>query len=207
MQKVAEHSKIPVINMQCEDYHPTQALADLHTIKEKFQNNLQDKKFVVSWTYAPNYIRPLSMPQSLVLLMTRFGMDVTFARPEEFRLKPEIIEQAKSNAEKAGVDFEICTDMEEEFQNAHVVYPKSWGPIVHTYEEEGLKLIDKYPEWVVDSEKMDLTCSDSLYMHCMPADRDIEVTSEVLDGPHSVIFNEAENRLHINKALMAATMA
>ena len=208
MQDVAKYSDIPVINMQCEDYHPTQALADLLTIKEKFQNDLKGKKFVVSWTHAPNYIRPISMPQSLILLMTRFGMDVTLAHPEEFHMKEEIVEQAKDNAERNGVDFDICHDMDEAFSDAHIVYPKSWGPVAYTDdEEEGLELIDKYPDWVVDQEKMNLTQNDSLYMHCMPADRDIEVTSEVLDGPHSVIFDEAENRLHINKALMAATMA
>ncbi len=208
MKDVAQFSDIPVINMQCEDYHPTQALADLLTIKEKFQNYIQNKKFVVSWTYAPNYIRPISMPQSLILLMTRFGMDVTLAHPEEFHMKEDILDQAKANAQNAGVNFEVKHDMEEAFEGADIVYPKSWGPVVYTdNEQEGLDLIEKYPEWVVDQDKMNLTKDNSLYMHCMPADRDIEVTSEVLDGPNSVIFDEAENRLHINKALMATTMA
>lgn len=208
MKDVAEFSDIPVINMQCEDYHPTQALADLLTIKEKFQNYIQNKKFVVSWTYAPNYIRPISMPQSLILLMTRFGMDVTLAHPKEFHMKEDILNQAKQNAKEAGVNFEVKHDMEEAFEGADIVYPKSWGPVVYTDDEQkGLNLIEKYPEWVVDQNKMDLTQVNSLYMHCMPADRDIEVTSEVLDGPNSVIFDEAENRLHINKALMATTMA
>ena len=208
MHEIAKHSSIPVINMQCEEYHPTQALADLLTIKEKFNNDLKGRKFVVSWTYGPNYIRPLSMPQSLVLLMPRFGMDVTLAYPKEFYLRPEIVEQAKDNAKKAGVKFEILHDMKEAFQDADIVYPKSWGPIMHTKDEkEGLALIDKYPEWVVTQDKINLTKAHSIYMHCMPADRDVEVTSEVMDGPHSVIIDEAENRLHINKALMAATMA
>ncbi|HBY58024.1 MAG TPA: ornithine carbamoyltransferase [Candidatus Atribacteria bacterium] len=208
MREIAKYSSIPVINMQCDEYHPTQALADLLTIKEKFNHDLKGKKFVVSWTYGPNYIRPLSMPQSLILLMPRFGMNVTLAHPKEFYLRPEIVEQAKENAKKAGIKFEILHDMEEAFQDADIVYPKSWGPIMYTEDEkEGLALIDKYPEWVVTQEKMNLTKEHSIYMHCMPADRDIEVTSEVLDGPHSVIIDEAENRLHINKAIMAATMA
>lgn len=208
MQSLAEYSRIPILNMQCEMYHPTQALADLMTIKEKFNNDLRGKKFVISWTFGPNYIRPLSMPHSLVLLMSRFGMDVSLAHPKEFALKPEILEQAEKNAKDAGVKFETVDSMEDSFKDAHVVYAKSWGPIMHTEDEqEGLALIDKYPGWVVDKKKMDLAKPESIYMHCMPADRDIEVTSEVLDSPQSVIYDEAENRLHINKALMALTMA
>ena len=207
METVAKFAEIALLNMQCDDYHPTQALADLLTIKEKFNNDLKGKKFVVSWTYAPNYIRPLSMANSLALLMPRFGMDVVLAHPKEFHLKPEILDQAKANADKAGCSFSVCNDMEEAFADAHIVYPKSWGPICFTEDEaEGLALIDKYPEWVVDQKKMDLTRPDSIYMHCMPFDRDIEVTSEVADGPHSVVYDEAENRLHVHKALMALTM-
>lgn len=208
MKSIADHSEIPVINMQCETYHPTQALADLMTIKEKFNNNLRGKKFVISWTYAPNYIRPLSMPQSLILLMSRFGMNVILAHPREFNLRPDILKQAEANAKEAGVNFEVVDSMEESFQDAHVIYAKSWGPIMHTEDEKaGLKLIDKYTGWVVDQAKMKLASPEAIYMHCMPVDRDIEVASEVLDGLQSVIYDEAENRLHVHKALMALTMA
>jgi N-acetylornithine carbamoyltransferase len=207
MRALAEFAQIPVINMQCEIYHPTQALADLMTIKEKFHNNLQGKKFIISWTSAPNYIRPLSMPHSLILLMTRFGMDVTLAHPPEFNLRPDIMEQAEANAKEAGVKFEVVDSMEAAADGAHIVYAKSWGPIMHTEDEkEGLALIDKYPGWVVDKKMMDRARENAVYMHCMPADRDIEVTSEVMDGPRSVIYDEAENRMHVNKALMALTM-
>jgi N-acetylornithine carbamoyltransferase len=213
MRELAAHSTIPVVNMQCEDYHPTQVLADLLTIKEKFQNNLKHKKIVVSWTSAPNYIRPLSMAQSLVLCMPRFGMDVTLAIPPEFKLKPEIMAQARKNADLAGSKFEVVDSMEAACEGADVVYAKGWGPIMTTEDEkEGLALIDKYREngsmnWVVDQRKMNLTNPGSIYMHCMPYDRGIEVTDEVVDGPHSVVFDEAENRLHIMKAIMATTMA
>ena len=209
MTKLAEHAKIPVYNMQCDLYHPTQALADLFTIKEKFGNNLRGKKFVISWTYAPNYIRPLSMPHSLVLLMPRFGMDVTLAHPPEFKLMPEIMTEAKKNAQEAGVNFEVVDNMEEACQDAHIIYAKSWGPIAHTIDEKkGLALIEKYKDagWITDQRKIDVADPSSIYMHCMPADRGIEVTDEVMDGPHSVLYDEAENRLHIQKALMALTM-
>lgn len=208
MKSMASSSTIPVINMQCDEYHPTQALADLLTIQEKFPQGLKKKKFVISWTYAPNYIRPLSMPQSLALLMPRFGMDIVLAHPPEFHLRSPILEKARENAKRAGVDFQVTHDMEEAFSGAHIVYPKSWGPIAHTTDEkEGLRLIDSYPQWVVDEEKMALTDDDSIYMHCMPFDRDIEVTSAVADGPQSVVYDQAENRLHIQKAIMALTMA
>ncbi len=207
MKSLAEWSGIPVVNMQCEDYHPTQVLADIMTIKEKFQNNLKGKKIAVSWTSAPNYIRPLSMAHSLVLAMPRFGLDVTLAHPPEFKLKPEIMEQARKNAEASGSKFEVVDSMDEAVEGADVVYAKGWGPIMHTEDEkEGLALIDKYPGWIVNQERMDKTNPGSIYMHCMPFDRDIEVTSEVADGPHSVVFDEAENRLHIMKAIMACTM-
>jgi len=213
MREMAKWSNLPVVNMQCEDYHPTQVLADLMTIKDRFQNNLKDKKIVVSWTSAPNYIRPLSMPQSLIQLMPRFGMDVTLAHPPEFSLKPEVMETARKNTELAGGKFEVVNSMEEACKGADVVYAKGWGPIMHTEDEvEGVKIIDSYREngnmdWVVDKRKMDIANPESIYMHCMPYDRDIEVTSEVVDGPHSVVFDEAGNRLHIMKAIMAATMA
>jgi len=213
MREIAKWSSIPVVNMQCEDYHPTQVLADIMTIKEKFQNNLKNRKIVVSWTSAPNYIRPLSMAQSLVLAMPRFGLDVTLAHPKEFTLKPEIMEQAKRNAQLAGTKFEVVDDMEAACEGADIVYAKGWGPIMYTEDEaEGIAIIDKYREhgsqkWVVDQKKMDIANPESIYMHCMPFDRGVEVTNEVVDGPHSVVIDEAENRLHIMKAIMACTMA
>jgi N-acetylornithine carbamoyltransferase len=207
MVKLAQYAGIPVYNMQCDIYHPTQAMADLYTIREKFGKNTRGLKFVASWTYGPGYIRPLSMPQSLITLMPRFGMDVVLAHPKEFQLQPEIVARAEQYAKSNGVKFEIMDDMDAAFEGADVVYPKSWGPIMLTEDEkEGLAMIGKYPGWVVDSKKMALTRDESIYMHCMPADRGVEVTEEVMDGSHSVIYDEAENRLHIHKALMALTM-
>ncbi|MFO7848922.1 MAG: ornithine carbamoyltransferase [Spirochaetia bacterium] len=207
MQEVAKWSEIPVVNMQCEDFHPTQVLADLMTMREYFLNRLQGKKIMVSWTSAPNYIRPLSMAHSLVLLMPRFGLDVHLAHPPEFKLKPEIMEAARQNAAQAGTKFEVFDDMDAAVEGVDVVYAKGWGPIVHTEDEqEGLALIDKNPGWIVNSKRMQRASKDAIYMHCMPYDRDIEVTSEVADGPQSVVIEEAENRLHIMKAIMAATM-
>ena len=204
---VAEASRAPVLNMQCDLYHPFQCLADLMTIIEKKGRDLRKKKMVVSWAYASSYLKPLSVPQSLILQMPRFGLDVILAYPKEFGLVPGIVDKAKSQARQHGTGFEIVHDMDEAFQDADIVYAKSWGPMMTTSNaDEGKLLQDKYPSWITDSRRMALAKPDAIYMHPLPADRDIEVTSAVMDGPRSVVFDEAENRLHAQKGVMALTM-
>lgn len=204
---VAEASRAPVLNMQCDIYHPFQCLADLMTIQEKKGRDLRKKKIVVSWAYASSYLKPISVPQSLILQMPRFGMDVTLSYPPEFKLMPDIVEEAKAQARKYGTAFEIVHDMKEGFKDADVVYAKSWGPLLTTADPvEGKRIQDKYQDWITDAAKMAVAKPDAIYMHPLPADRDVEVTSEVMDGPHSVVFDQAENRLHAQKAVMALTM-
>jgi len=206
LRAVAEHASVPVLSMQCDVYHPCQILADYLTIREKF-GDTRGLKLGVAWTHAPNYVRPISVPQSLILMMPRFGIDVTLAIPPEFKLMPEIVAQAEANAEAAGARFEISHTFEDAFEDADVVIPKSWGPLVHTTDvEEGLALIDKYPTWTCDAKRMALGREHLIYMHPLPADRGREVSDEVIDGPQSVVYDEAENRLHVQKALMALTM-
>jgi N-acetylornithine carbamoyltransferase len=206
LTEIAEHADIPVLSMQCDVYHPCQILADYLTIRERF-GETRGLKLGVAWTSAPNYVRPLSVPQSLILMMPRFGIDVTLAYPPEFRLMPEIEEQARANAEAAGASFEITHQFADAFEGADAVVPKSWGPLVVTQDStEGLELIEKYPEWRCTSEHMALGHDDMIYMHPLPADRGREVTDEVIDGPQSVVYDEAENRLHVQKALMTLTM-
>ena len=206
LREVAEHAEVPVLSMQCDVYHPCQILADFLTIRETF-GETRGLKLGVAWTSAPNYVRPLSVPQSLILMMPRFGIDVTLAYPPEFKLMPEIEEQARANAAGAGSSFEITHRFEDAFEGADAVVPKSWGPLVVTQDTgEGLALIEKYPEWRCTSEHMALGQDHMVYMHPLPADRGREVTNEVIDGPQSVVYREAENRLHVQKALMALTM-
>ncbi|GAB4271786.1 MAG: ornithine carbamoyltransferase [Candidatus Promineifilaceae bacterium] len=204
---VAEASRAPVLNMQCDIYHPHQCLADLMTIMEKKGKDLRGKKIVVSWAYASSYLKPISVPQSLILQMPRFGMDVVLTHPPEFPLMPEIVAQAQELARENGTSFEMMDNMEDAYKDADVIYAKSWGPLVTTADPvEGKALQDKYKNWLVDDAKMALAKKDAIYMHPLPADRDIEVTSSVLDGPQSVVMDEAENRLHVQKAVMALTM-
>ena len=204
---VASASRSPVLNMQCDIYHPYQCLADIMTIIEKKGRDLKGKKMVVSWAYASSYLKPISVPQSLILQMPRFGLDVTLAHPPEFKLMPDIMKQAQEQADKFGSKFEVVNNMEEGFKDAEIVYAKSWGPLLTTNDpEEGKKIQDQYKDWITDSKKMALAHKDAIYMHPLPADRDVEVTSEVMDGLQSVVFDQAENRMHAQKAVMALTM-
>jgi len=207
LNAVAKNSRVPVLNMQCDIYHPFQILADLMTIMEKKGRDLRRKKMVVSWAYAASYQKPMSVPQSLILQMPRFGLDVILAHPPEFKLMPEIMAMAKDEAKKFGSGFEVTDDMEAAFKDADIIYAKSWGAMVHTPDpEEGAKIISKYEHWITDERKMALAKPDAIYMHPLPADRNIEVTDGVLDGPQSVVFDEAENRMHVQEAVMALTM-
>ena len=146
LNDVAKASRVPVLNMQCDIYHPFQCLADLMTIMEKKGRDLRRKKIVVSWAYAASYHKPISVPQSLILQMPRFGMDVTLAYPPEFKLMPEIVEQAQEQARKFGTGFEVIDSMDgmtEAFKDADMIYAKSWGPLLTTTDKaEGKKIQD-----------------------------------------------------------------
>jgi ornithine carbamoyltransferase len=207
INEVAKYSRVPVLNMQCDVYHPFQCLADLMTIIEKKGRDLRKRKMVVSWAYAASYQKPMSVPQSLILQMPRFGMDVTLAHPPEFRLMPEIMAQAEEQAKKFGTRFEVVDDMDKAFKDADIIYAKSWGAMVHTADEkEGAQIISKYSSWITDERRMKLAKGDAIYMHPLPADRNVEVTDGVIDSAQSVVYDEAENRLHAQKAVMALTM-
>jgi len=207
LNDVAKYSRVPILNMQCDIYHPFQCLADLMTIWEKKGRDLRKKKMVVSWAYAESYSKPISVPQSLIVQMPRFGCDVVLARPPEFKLMPEIMNMAEAEARKAGVGFDVVEDMDEAFKDADIVYAKSWGPLVHTADaKEGETITKKYADWITNEKRMKLAKEDAIYMHPLPADRNVEVTDGVIDGPNSVVYDEAENRLHAQKAVMALTM-
>ncbi len=171
--------------MQCDIYHPFQCLADLMTIIEKKGRDLRRKKMVVSWAYAASYQKPMSVPQSLVLQMPRFGMDVVLAHPPEFKLMPEIMEQAREQARKFGTGFEVVDDMDEAFKDADIVYAKSWGAHgAHPRCRRRRPDHQEVRDWITDERRMALAKPDAIYMHPLPADRNIEVTDAVMDGPH-----------------------
>ena len=207
MREIARWADIPVINLQCDVDHPTQTIADLMTLRERRGENLRGMKVAVSWAYAPSYAKPLSVPQGLLTLLPRFGIDVVFAHPHGFELMPEVMERAEAAAAEAGATISVVHDMDEAFAGADVVYPKSWGRIdAFTDEPKALAESAEHSGWICDARRMSLASPDALYMHCLPADRGTEVTDDVIDGPQSVVYDEAENRMHTGKALMALTM-
>lgn len=203
---VAEASRSPILNMQCDVYHPFQILADLMTIIEK-KGDPKGLTINVSYAYASSYQKPISVPQSLILLMTRYGMNVRLTRPPEFKLMPDIVQQAHDNTRKHGGSFEVLDDFDAGFKDADIVYAKSWGCMLTTEDhEESAKISQSYTDWITDDRRMAMANDDAIYMHCLPADRNIEVTDSVITGPQSVVYDEAENRLHAQKAVMALTM-
>jgi ornithine carbamoyltransferase len=207
MREIARWADIPLINLQCDVDHPTQTIADLMTIREHRGNDLRGLKVAMTWAYAPSYARPLSVPQGVATLFPRFGMDVVLAHPPGFDLMPEVMEKAQAAAREAGTSITFADSMEEAFAGADVVYPKSWGKL-EAFSDEGKALAESgaHADWICDEGKIALASPDVLYMHCLPADRGREVTDAVIDGPHSVVWDEAENRMHTGKALMALTM-
>jgi len=209
MREVARWAEVPVINMQCDIDHPCQTLADLMTIREKRGGNLRGLKIAVSWAYAPSYAKPLSVPQGLIMLMPRFGLDVVLAHPPEYNLMPETMQAAAENARCGGGSFHVTDSMDDAFRDADIVIPKSWGCLdtMGARPEESLRIARQYTDWICNPRRMALAKPDCLYMHPLPADRGNEVTDDVIDGPNSVVYAEAENRLHTAKAIMALTMA
>ena len=207
IRDVAAASRAPVLNMQCDVYHPFQILADLMTIMERFGRDLRGRTMNVSWAYAASYQKPISVPQSLILLMSRFGMNLRLTHPPEYKLMPDIVQQARDNVRQHGGSLELLDDFDAGFEGADILYPKSWGALLTTSDdEESARIGRQYTDWITDERRMALAQEHAVYMHCLPADRNIEVTNGVLDGPQSIVYDEAENRLHVQKATMALTM-
>ncbi len=215
LNDLAKHSTIPVMSLQDDVYHPMQGMADLMTIQDKFGMNTKGLKVTISWAYAESHAKPLSVPQSQILLFTRYGMDVTVAAPPEFPLMPHIVEQAMKNAKECGGSIKYTEDMDEGFKGAQIVIPKNWGGFAGLgdwVDDENHRLrmkanLQRNKHWICDARRMGLADKDVKYMHALPADRGREVTDEVIDSEKwSIIYDEAENRLHTAKAIMALTM-
>jgi N-acetylornithine carbamoyltransferase len=165
--------------------------------------NPKKKKIVISWVYHPKPL-PMSVTNSITLISTRYGMDVTLLCPPGYELHEDIMKTAKTNAQTSGGSFQVCHDLKEGYQDADVIYVKSWGALQH-YGDPRLEKKLRMPyrdDWICKQQYMDLTHKNAIFMHCLPVRRNIEVTDEVIDGPQSVVYDEAENRLHTVKAVM-----
>jgi N-acetylornithine carbamoyltransferase len=208
----AEWAKIPVINMECDMYHPCQALADMMTIREKFGN--ARKKVVISWAYSGSWHKPLAVPQSALLASANCNYDLVLAYPKGFELDPEIVKAAKAKCESLGNTLTICNDFRSAMIGADVIYAKSWCSRDFLPKEFGLAvdeesmtaLFEKNKDWLVDQEILSIANPDAIYMHCLPADRGQEVTDSVIDGPQSSVFAQAGNRMHAQNAAMVKLM-
>lgn len=222
------HQCPSVINLQSDLDHPTQSMADLLKIKDYFGSveNIRGKKIAMTWAYSPSYGKPLSVPQSIIALMTRFGADVSLAYPEGYELIPDIVQLAKKNATDNGGKFEIVNSMEDAFKNADVIYPKSWAPfkvmqrrteLLKAKDASGLKDLEKeclannakFKSWECDAAKVATTKNgNALYMHCLPADisgvscKEGEVSAEVFDRYRRDTYHEASFKPFVIAAMI-----
>ena len=197
----AEHATVPVINMETIT-HPCQELAHMMALQDRMVET-DRKKFVLTWTYHP---KPLNtaVANSALMIATKFGMDVTLLCPtEDYLLDERYLEVARENTVRQGGSFTISHDIGEAYGDADVIYAKSWGALPYFgFWEDEKPIRNQYKHFIVDEEKMALT-NNALFSHCLPVRRNVKVTDAVLDSPNSIAIEEAENRLHVQKAIMA----
>jgi N-acetylornithine carbamoyltransferase len=200
----AEYATVPVINMETIT-HPCQELAHIQTLQEHFgTSDLRGKKYVLTWTYHP---KPLNtaVANSALLIATRFGMDVTLLCPmPKYVLDERYVNFAQRNAAENGGSLRISHDIDAAYRGAHVVYAKSWGALPYFGRWDQEKPVrEKYKHFIVDEAKMALT-DHGVFSHCLPLRRNVKATDAVMDSPACIAIDEAENRLHVQKAIMAA---
>jgi len=217
-----------LVNLQCDIDHPTQSMADMLHIIHHFGGveNLKGKKLAMTWAYSPSYGKPLSVPQGIVGLMTRFGMEVTLAHPEGYEIMGDVEQVAAANAAKTGGKFTKTNSMAEAFQDADIVYPKSWAPFaamekrtdlygrgdmdgINKLEKELLAQNAQHKDWECTEEMMALTKGgEALYMHCLPADitgvscKEGEVSASVFDRYRVPLYKEAGYKPYVIAAMM-----
>ena len=204
LKAFAKYSSVPVINMETIT-HPCQELAHIQALPQHFGSaDLRGKKYVLTWTYHP---KPLNtaVANSALTIATRFGMDVTLLCPTpEYALDQRYLDFAKTNVAQNGGSFRISHDVDDAYRGAHVVYAKSWGalPYFGRWADEK-PLREKYKNFMVDERKMALT-DHGVFSHCLPLRRNVKATDAVMDSPACIAIDEAENRLHVQKAIMVA---
>ncbi len=220
--------KPTLVNLQCDIDHPTQSMADMLHLIHEFGGveNLKGKKIAMSWAYSPSYGKPLSVPQGIIGLMTRMGMDVTLAHPEGYEVMSEVVDVARANAAQFGGKFEITNSMADAFKDADVVYPKSWAPFKAMEQRtelygngdfDGIKALEKellaqnaqHKDWECTEELMSLTKGGkALYMHCLPADitdvscKQGEVAASVFDRYRDPLYKEASYKPYVIAAMI-----
>jgi N-acetylornithine carbamoyltransferase len=190
----ARYASVPIINLESAMHHPCQSLADMLTIREKL--GAGRKRVVLTWAWHPKPL-PMAVPNSFALAAAQMGDDLVIAHPPGYDLDEELIESL-------GANVEITNDIDAAFTGADVIYAKSWGSKqFYGNADQDLATRAQYrSKWIVDEEKMSRT-NDAIFMHCLPVRRNVIVTDGVIDSPASVVIDEAENRLHVQKAILA----
>ena len=209
LREYAKWASVPIISMAHDKYHPCQGLADVMGLRAHLGKDSRGKRLLQIWGHGA-LVRSWCSVQESLLINTRLGMDVTLSYPEGYDLDPEVIAACEENASRAGSRFEITHDQKRAYEGADVVYSRNWmSPQAYKdgqLDKEGeIERAMEYRDWICNAKKMALT-NDALFIHPMPVDRGHEVTDEIASGPRSIIYEVAENRLHVQKAIMALTM-
>ncbi|HEX5703988.1 MAG TPA: N-acetylornithine carbamoyltransferase [Pyrinomonadaceae bacterium] len=196
----AKYSDVPIINLESAMHHPCQALADMMTIREKLGSDR--KKVLLTWAWHPKPL-PMAVPNSFALAAAQMGHDLTIAHPSGYDLDDELMEKIRQQAASAGGTVTLSNDIDASFEDVEVVYAKSWGSKkFYGAPEQDVAEREQYRGlWIVDEAKMART-NDAIFMHCLPVRRNVIVTDGVIDSPASVVIDEAENRLHVQKAIL-----
>jgi N-acetylornithine carbamoyltransferase len=200
----AKYSEVPIINLESAMHHPCQAMADLMTIREKLGSNR--KKVLLTWAWHPRPL-PMAVPNSFALTAAQMGHDVLIAHPPGYELDAGIINAAKGRAKEAGGSVNLTHDIHSAFSGVDVVYAKSWGSkqFYGSPEQDLAERAEYRTKWIVDEQKMALT-NNAIFMHCLPVRRNVIVTDGVIDSAASVVIDEAENRLHVQKAILTTLL-
>ena len=205
IKAIARHASVPVINLETIT-HPCQELAHVMALKERY-GELRGRKYVLTWTYHPKALNT-AVANSALMIATRYGMDVTLLCPTpEYVLDERYMAYAHENVAESGGSIRVSHDIEDSYRGADIVYAKSWGALPYFGRWEDEKPIrDQYRHFIVDAAKMALT-NRGAFSHCLPLRRNVKATDEVMDAPYCIAIDEAENRLHVQKAIMTKMLA
>jgi len=206
LRTFAKYSTVPIINLESAMHHPCQAMADMMTIREKL--GAERKRVVLTWAWHPKPL-PMAVPNSFALAAAQMGHEVVIAHPNGYELDQELMALVRRQAAEAGGSVEVSNDIDAAFDGAEVIYAKSWGAkqFYGAPEKDVAERAQYRAKWIVDEEKMARTTSSkgqAIFMHCLPVRRNVIVTEGVIDSAASVVIDEAENRLHVQKAIMAS---
>jgi N-acetylornithine carbamoyltransferase len=204
LKAFAEYATVPIINLESAVHHPCQSMADMMTIRERL--GIEKKKVLLTWAGHPKPL-PMAVPNSFALAAAQFGHDLRIAHPSGYDLDDSLLMEIDACAAASGGSVEYTTSVHEAFENVDVVYAKSWGSkqFYGALETEMAFRADLRTNWIVDAEKMSKT-NDAIFMHCLPVRRNVIVSDEVIDSLKSAVIDEAENRLHVQKAILTELM-